>query len=50
MINFVKRRKEFEVIAKISLFQMSAANYSYTRNKSVEEWLESSPTLTEQER
>ncbi|KAG5281518.1 hypothetical protein AALO_G00073140 [Alosa alosa] len=32
LINFDKRRKEFEVIAQIKLLQLACNNYSFTRN------------------
>ena len=49
LINFEKRRKEFEVLVKVSLFQKSAANYSFAVNHRLEEWLYHFHVYSEQE-
>lgn len=50
LINFEKRRMEFEILAKMSLFQAAATQYSYTSSIDFEHWLETTPVLSEQER
>ena len=35
-----KRLMEFEVLAKLSLFQTAAAKYSYTLNPVFEQWMD----------
>ncbi|XP_019855418.1 PREDICTED: ral guanine nucleotide dissociation stimulator-like 1 isoform X1 [Amphimedon queenslandica] len=49
LINFEKRRKEFEIIAKLTLFQASASKYLLPLNLSLVHWLYTSPTLSESE-
>uniref|UniRef100_A0A4W5RJV5 Ral guanine nucleotide dissociation stimulator n=1 Tax=Hucho hucho TaxID=62062 RepID=A0A4W5RJV5_9TELE len=46
LINFEKRRKEFEVIAQIKLLQLACNNYNFTRNKRFREWF-SGPASSE---
>ena len=50
LINFEKRRMEFEVLAKVSLFQAAATQYSCTLCGKFEHWLETTPVLSEHER
>uniref|UniRef100_A0A8C7MUU1 Ral guanine nucleotide dissociation stimulator n=1 Tax=Oncorhynchus kisutch TaxID=8019 RepID=A0A8C7MUU1_ONCKI len=47
LINFEKRRKEFEVIAQIKLLQLACNNYNFTRNKRFREWFSGVDKLTE---
>lgn len=49
LINFEKRRKEFEVLAKIKLFQSAARDYHIVPNLALRLWLIKLPELTEQE-
>lgn len=49
LINFEKRRKEFEVLAKIKLFQSAARDYHIVPNQALRLWLIRLPELTEQE-
>uniref|UniRef100_A0A667YF53 Ral guanine nucleotide dissociation stimulator n=1 Tax=Myripristis murdjan TaxID=586833 RepID=A0A667YF53_9TELE len=41
LINFEKRRKEFEVIAQIKLLQLASNNYSFTQDSHFREWFAS---------
>ncbi|GCB62074.1 hypothetical protein scyTo_0009461 [Scyliorhinus torazame] len=49
LINFEKRRKEFEVIAQIKLLQSACNNYSFTPDHRFVEWFRSVERLTEAE-
>ncbi|KAE8582578.1 hypothetical protein XENTR_v10020175 [Xenopus tropicalis] len=49
LINFEKRRKEFEVIAQIKLLQSACNNYSFLPDESFVEWFHSVERLTEAE-
>ncbi|XP_078082414.1 ral guanine nucleotide dissociation stimulator-like isoform X1 [Mustelus asterias] len=49
LINFEKRRKEFEVIAQIKLLQSACNNYSFTPEHRFVEWFRSVGRLTEAE-
>ncbi|XP_053551527.1 ral guanine nucleotide dissociation stimulator isoform X7 [Bombina bombina] len=49
LINFEKRRKEFEVIAQIKLLQSACNNYSFIPEDSFVEWFHSVERLTEAE-
>ncbi|XP_062398326.1 ral guanine nucleotide dissociation stimulator-like isoform X2 [Sardina pilchardus] len=49
LINFDKRRKEFEVIAQIKLLQLACNNYSFTRSSRFREWISSVEKLTDSE-
>ncbi|XP_036381981.1 ral guanine nucleotide dissociation stimulator-like isoform X2 [Megalops cyprinoides] len=49
LINFEKRRKEFEVIAQIKLLQLACNNYSFTRDNHFREWFSGVEKLTEAE-
>ncbi|XP_030625105.1 ral guanine nucleotide dissociation stimulator [Chanos chanos] len=49
LINFEKRRKEFEVIAQIKLLQLACNNYNFTRNTRFREWFSGVEKLTEAE-
>ncbi|XP_041915495.1 ral guanine nucleotide dissociation stimulator isoform X1 [Alosa sapidissima] len=49
LINFEKRRKEFEVIAQIKLLQLACNNYNFTRNGRFTEWFSGVEKLTEAE-
>uniref|UniRef100_A0A8B9KW71 Ral guanine nucleotide dissociation stimulator-like 2 n=1 Tax=Astyanax mexicanus TaxID=7994 RepID=A0A8B9KW71_ASTMX len=48
-INFDKRRREFEVLAKIRLLQSSCRNSTFRSDESFLHWYHSVPTLTEEE-
>ncbi|XP_061673682.1 ral guanine nucleotide dissociation stimulator-like isoform X3 [Syngnathoides biaculeatus] len=49
LINFEKRRKEFEVIAQIKLLQLASNNYSFTQDAHFREWFASTEKLSEAE-
>uniref|UniRef100_A0A673G0B3 Ral guanine nucleotide dissociation stimulator-like n=1 Tax=Sinocyclocheilus rhinocerous TaxID=307959 RepID=A0A673G0B3_9TELE len=49
LINFEKRRKEFEVIAQIKLLQLTCNYYSFIRNQRFIEWFKRVERLTETE-
>ncbi|KAM9450712.1 ral guanine nucleotide dissociation stimulator isoform 3-T3 [Clarias gariepinus] len=49
LINFEKRRKEFEVIAQIKLLQLACNNYNFRRNGRFREWFSSVEKLSEAE-
>ncbi|XP_030646755.1 ral guanine nucleotide dissociation stimulator [Chanos chanos] len=49
LINFEKRRKEFEIIAQIKLLQLACNNYSFTRDPHFREWFSGVEKLTEAE-
>ncbi|XP_053726663.1 ral guanine nucleotide dissociation stimulator-like isoform X2 [Synchiropus splendidus] len=47
LINFEKRRKEFEVIAQIKLLQLASNNYSFTPDAHFREWFSGVEKLSE---
>ncbi|XP_056628925.1 ral guanine nucleotide dissociation stimulator isoform X1 [Triplophysa dalaica] len=47
LINFEKRRKEFEVIAQIKLLQLTCNYYNFTRNQRFTDWFKRVEKLTE---
>ncbi|XP_050960878.1 ral guanine nucleotide dissociation stimulator isoform X3 [Labeo rohita] len=49
LINFEKRRKEFEVIAQIKLLQLACNNYNFQRVAGFSAWLSSVEKLSEAE-
>nr|XP_009664051.1 PREDICTED: ral guanine nucleotide dissociation stimulator [Struthio camelus australis] len=49
LINFEKRRKEFEVIAQIKLLQSACNNYSFTQEDRFVDWFHSLERLSEAE-
>ncbi|KAG8455148.1 hypothetical protein GDO86_001381 [Hymenochirus boettgeri] len=49
LINFEKRRKEFEVIAQIKLLQSACNNYSFLPNETFVEWFHGVERLSEAE-
>ncbi|XP_054628367.1 ral guanine nucleotide dissociation stimulator-like isoform X2 [Dunckerocampus dactyliophorus] len=49
LINFEKRRKEFEVIAQIKLLQLASNNYSFTQDGHFREWFAGVEKLSEAE-
>ncbi|XP_009320443.1 PREDICTED: ral guanine nucleotide dissociation stimulator [Pygoscelis adeliae] len=49
LINFEKRRKEFEVIAQIKLLQSACNNYSFTQEDQFVDWFHSLERLSEAE-
>uniref|UniRef100_A0A8C2XCK7 Ral guanine nucleotide dissociation stimulator n=1 Tax=Cyclopterus lumpus TaxID=8103 RepID=A0A8C2XCK7_CYCLU len=49
LINFEKRRKEFEVIAQIKLLQLASNNYSFTQDGHFRDWFSSVEKLSEAE-
>ncbi|KAG5276322.1 hypothetical protein AALO_G00130600 [Alosa alosa] len=49
LINFEKRRREFEVIAQIKLLQSACNSYCLNSNRTFLHWFSSQPQLTEEE-
>ncbi|XP_039620242.1 ral guanine nucleotide dissociation stimulator-like isoform X2 [Polypterus senegalus] len=49
LINFEKRRKEFEVIAQIKLLQSACNNYNFTQNSQFVDWFLGVDRLSEAE-
>uniref|UniRef100_A0A3Q0RQR4 Ral guanine nucleotide dissociation stimulator n=1 Tax=Amphilophus citrinellus TaxID=61819 RepID=A0A3Q0RQR4_AMPCI len=49
LINFEKRRKEFEVIAQIKLLQLASNNYNFTQDSHFREWFAGVEKLSEAE-
>ncbi|XP_062371590.1 ral guanine nucleotide dissociation stimulator-like 1 isoform X1 [Sardina pilchardus] len=49
LINFEKRRREFEVIAQIKLLQSACNSYCLNSNQAFLHWFSSQPQLTEEE-
>ncbi|NXF90790.1 GNDS protein, partial [Eubucco bourcierii] len=49
LINFEKRRKEFEIIAQIKLLQSACNNYSFTQEDQFVDWFHSLERLSEAE-
>ncbi|XP_051964650.1 ral guanine nucleotide dissociation stimulator-like isoform X2 [Xyrauchen texanus] len=49
LINFEKRRKEFEVIAQIKLLQLTCNYYNFTRNQCFTDWFKRVEKLTDTE-
>ncbi|CAB1321749.1 unnamed protein product [Coregonus sp. 'balchen'] len=49
LINFEKRRKEFEVIAQIKLLQLASNNYSFTQDSLFRDWFSEVERLSEAE-
>ncbi|XP_041068744.1 ral guanine nucleotide dissociation stimulator-like isoform X4 [Carcharodon carcharias] len=47
LINFEKRRKEFEIIAQIKLLQKACKNYSFEKDPDFRNWFYSLETLSE---
>ena len=50
LINFEKRKKEFEVLAQIRLLQSAAQIYNLTENQQVWHWFDSVRVYDETER
>jgi ral guanine nucleotide dissociation stimulator-like 1 len=50
LINFDKRRKEFEVLAQIKLLQSAAQIYNFTEDKQVWIWFDAVRVYDETER
>ncbi|KAM9384180.1 ral guanine nucleotide dissociation stimulator-like 1 isoform 2-T2 [Pholidichthys leucotaenia] len=49
LINFEKRRREFEVIAQIKLLQSACNSYCLTANPTFLRWFKSQPLISEEE-
>ncbi|XP_059475728.1 ral guanine nucleotide dissociation stimulator isoform X2 [Neocloeon triangulifer] len=49
LINFDKRRREFEILAQIKLLQSAANGYSFKLDLKFEEWFNSIPVLDDKE-
>ncbi|KAL6110534.1 uncharacterized protein ACO6RY_19598 [Pungitius sinensis] len=49
LINFEKRRREFEILAQIRQLQASSSHYSLPVNRQITTWLQAHPLLTDQE-
>lgn len=50
LINFDKKRKEFEVLAQIKLLQLAANSYNIQADPSFQQWLDNLPVLDDRER
>ena len=50
LVNFEKRRKEFELLAQLTLYQKSAMDYSFSHQPQLVQWLRHSPVWPEKER
>ncbi|XP_040892359.1 ral guanine nucleotide dissociation stimulator-like 1 isoform X2 [Toxotes jaculatrix] len=49
LINFEKRRREFEILSQIRQLQTSCSNYSFPVNPRITAWLQAHTLLTDQE-
>ncbi|KAG7485471.1 hypothetical protein JOB18_010983 [Solea senegalensis] len=49
LINFEKRRREFEILSQIRQLQMSCSHYSFPVNPHITAWLQAHTLLTDQE-
>lgn len=50
LVNFEKRRKEFEIVAQINLFQSAAKMYQIEPHRRFSSWFNSMRVYTEDER
>jgi len=50
LINFEKRRKEFEIVAQIQLFQSAAKMYNIEPHRRFKAWFNSTRVYSEDER
>jgi ral guanine nucleotide dissociation stimulator-like 1 len=50
LINFDKRRREFEILTQIKLFQSAASLYHITPDANFSAWLQNIPTYDDKER
>lgn len=49
LINFDKKRKEFEVLAQIKLLQLAANSYNFQSDHNFQRWFENLPVLDDKE-
>ena len=50
LINFDKKRKEFEVLAQIKLLQLAANSYNFQPDHNFQRWFENLPVFDDKER
>ena len=50
LVNFEKRRKEFELLAQLTLYQKAASAYSFPHEPQLVQWLRETRVFSEKER
>ena len=50
LVNFEKRRKEFQILAQLTLYQKSASLYAFPHNPQLVQWLRHAAVLSHQQR